>query len=159
MEQLTAAHRTLPFQTWVEVTNLDNGKQVDVRITDRGPFVDGRIIDLSRGAAREIDLLRTGIAKVQLKVIEPRQQSAADVPKPATPSGEFTVQVGAFSDRDRAERVRASLLRTDARLVPTAATPPLWRVWVGENLTLDLATKLAQDVKVITGQAVVVRSR
>jgi len=159
MEQLTAAHRTLPFQTWVEVTNLDNGKQVEVRITDRGPFVDGRIIDLSRGAAREIDLLRTGIAKVQLKVIEPPKQSAADVPKPATPSGEFAVQVGAFSDRDRAEKVRASLLRTDARLVPTAANPPLWRVWVGENLTLDLATKLAEDVKGITGQAVVVRSR
>ena len=52
MEKLTAAHRTLPFETWVAVHNLDTGKDVTVRITDRGPFVDGRIIDLSRAAAR-----------------------------------------------------------------------------------------------------------
>ena len=166
MEQLTAAHRTLPFQTWVEVTNLDNGKQVDVRITDRGPFVDGRIIDLSRGAAREIGLLRTGIAKVQLKVIDSPKRSvsvvdvpALDPPKLATPSGEFAVQVGAFSDRDRAEKLRASLLMSDARLVPTEANPPLWRVWVGKDLTLDLANKLVEEAKVITGQAFVVHAR
>ena len=55
MEKLTAAHRTLPFGTWVRVTNLTNSKTVDVRITDRGPFIDGRIIDLSKAAAREID--------------------------------------------------------------------------------------------------------
>src|SRR6185369_12667860 len=85
-EQLTAAHRTLPFQTWVEVTNLDNGKHVDVRIIDRGPFVDGRIIDLSRGAAREIDLLRTGIAKVELRVIEaPKVLSRAADPLTSSP--------------------------------------------------------------------------
>ncbi len=71
MQQLTAAHRTLPFETWVEVTNLTNGKRVDVRINDRGPFVDGRIIDLSQAAAREIDMLRAGITRVRLKVIPP----------------------------------------------------------------------------------------
>src|SRR5258706_4403446 len=58
MESLTAAHRKLPFQTWVEVTNLSNGKRIDVRINDRGPFVKGRIIDLSQAAARDIDMLR-----------------------------------------------------------------------------------------------------
>jgi len=72
MQKLTAAHQTLPFQTWVQVTNLSNGKRVDVRITDRGPFVKGRIIDLSLGAAREIDMVREGTAKVKLKVIAPR---------------------------------------------------------------------------------------
>ena len=79
MEQLTAAHRTLPFETWVEVTNLTNGKRIDVRINDRGPFVDGRIIDLSQAAAREIDMLRAGIARVRLRVIPPpgRARSAA----------------------------------------------------------------------------------
>ena len=51
--ELTAAHRSLPFQTWVEVTNLSNGKRVDVRINDRGPFVKGRILDLSQAAARD----------------------------------------------------------------------------------------------------------
>jgi peptidoglycan lytic transglycosylase len=61
MEQLTAAHRTLPFNTWLEVTNLANGKTIDVRVNDRGPFVDGRIIDLSQAAARAIDMLRSGV--------------------------------------------------------------------------------------------------
>src|SRR5271165_6580592 len=56
MEKLVAAHRTLPFNTWVRVTNLTNGKTVDVRITDRGPFIDGRVIDLSHAAARAIDM-------------------------------------------------------------------------------------------------------
>jgi rare lipoprotein A len=70
MEKLTAAHRSLPFDTWVEVTNLVNNKRVDVRITDRGPFVDGRIIDLSLAAARAIDLVTAGIVRVRIKVIK-----------------------------------------------------------------------------------------
>jgi rare lipoprotein A len=69
MEQLTAAHRTLPFNTWVEVTNLENNRKVNVRIIDRGPFVNGRIIDLSLAAAREIDMVRQGIVRVRIKVI------------------------------------------------------------------------------------------
>ena len=69
MERLTAAHRTLPFNTWLEVTNLTNGKRVEVRITDRGPFINGRIIDLSLGAAREIDMIREGVVRVRIKVI------------------------------------------------------------------------------------------
>jgi len=67
--KLTAAHRSLPFDTWVEVTNLKNGERVRVRINDRGPFVDGRIIDLSLAAAEAIDLVRPGVGKVRLKVI------------------------------------------------------------------------------------------
>jgi rare lipoprotein A len=70
MEKLTAAHRSLPFDTWVEVTNLSNNKRVDVRITDHGPFVNGRIIDLSLAAAREIDLVTAGIVRVRIKVIK-----------------------------------------------------------------------------------------
>jgi rare lipoprotein A len=69
MHAMTAAHRTLPFDTWLEVTNLTNGKQVEVRVTDRGPFVDGRVIDLSMGAAERIDMVRAGVVKVRLKVI------------------------------------------------------------------------------------------
>ena len=69
MRKLTAAHRTLPFDTWVEVTNLVNKKHIDVRITDRGPFVSGRIIDLSLAAARELDMVASGVVKVQIKVI------------------------------------------------------------------------------------------
>lgn len=73
MQQLTAAHPTLPFQTEIEVTNLDNGKRVTVRITDRGPFVKGRILDLSRAAASAIDMLGPGTARVRLKVIRAPQ--------------------------------------------------------------------------------------
>jgi rare lipoprotein A len=69
MEKMTAAHRSLPFDTWVEVTNLANRKRVDVRITDRGPFINGRIIDLSLAAAREIDMVQAGIVRVRIKVI------------------------------------------------------------------------------------------
>ncbi len=69
--RLTAAHRTLPFGTWVDVTRVDTGKTVRVRITDRGPFGHAdRIIDLSRGAADRIDLVRTGVTRVQLRVVE-----------------------------------------------------------------------------------------
>src|SRR3954451_5073416 len=84
MEAFTAAHRTLPFETWVRVKNLDNSRTVEVRIQDRGPFVNGRIIDLSRAAAREIDLLGPGIAKVKLTIIKPPknppQRTKVDVP-------------------------------------------------------------------------------
>src|SRR5579863_10239105 len=86
MQQLTAAHRTLPFQTWIEVTNLSNGKQVDVRINDRGPFAKGRILDLSQAAARDIDMLRAGTARVRLKVIwPPRVEPRATTTETAAP--------------------------------------------------------------------------
>lgn len=74
MHALTAAHRTLPFNTWLEVTDLQSGKRVNVRINDRGPFVGGRIIDLSMGAAEELGMVRAGLAKVRLKVIKPPPQ-------------------------------------------------------------------------------------
>lgn len=65
--KLTAAHRTLPFGTKVKVVNLANGRTVKVRINDRGPFVDGRIIDLSKKAARKLDMINTGVAQVEIK--------------------------------------------------------------------------------------------
>jgi rare lipoprotein A len=68
--KLTAAHKTLPFGTIVRVTNLENQETIEVRINDRGPFVDGRIIDLSRSAARELKFLNQGLAEVQLEVID-----------------------------------------------------------------------------------------
>ena len=70
MYELTAAHRTLPFGTRLRVTNLDNGRTVKVTITDRGPFVEGRIIDLSFAAAQAIGMLGGGVASVRLEVLE-----------------------------------------------------------------------------------------
>ncbi len=68
--QLTAAHRTLPFGSWVRVTNLNNDKSVRVRINDRGPYARKRIIDLSRKAAEQLDMLRAGVAPVRVELIE-----------------------------------------------------------------------------------------
>jgi len=100
MNKMTAAHRTLPFDTVVRVTNLSNGKSAVVRITDRGPFVDNRIIDLSMAAAREIDSIGPGVVPVRLEIV-----SAGIDPG----SGFFTVQIGAFRDRGNAERLRERL--------------------------------------------------
>lgn len=70
MDDLTAAHRTFPFGTRIKVTNLANQKTVVVRVNDRGPFIDGRIIDLSRGAAKEIGSIQTGTTRVRLEVLQ-----------------------------------------------------------------------------------------
>jgi rare lipoprotein A len=169
MESLTAAHRSLPFQTWVEVTNLANGKQVNVRITDRGPFVHGRIIDLSLAAARQIDLVRTGTAQVRLKVISaPASAPPSDSPvnaldnvQPASPaspvSPSYAVQAGAFSDPARAEAFRQSLPFADTRVLAPTESSTLWRVVVGHGLTLQAATALAADVTRSAGGAIVIR--
>jgi rare lipoprotein A len=154
MQQLTAAHRTLPFQTWVEVTNRLNGKQVVVRINDRGPFVDGRIIDLSLAAARAVDLVRTGVAPVRLRVVE---APAAVSTSPAAET--YAVQAGAFADRRRAESLRDALPFPNVRIVPLEGVSMLWRVLVGSGLNMDAAAALAIRVKQVAGDSLVVRDR
>jgi len=99
MNKLTAAHRTLPFDSMVRVTNLNNGKTTMVRITDRGPFVDNRIIDLSKAAAQEIESIGPGIVPVRIEVLS----------GPDPMSGFFTVQVGAFKDKGNADRLKERL--------------------------------------------------
>jgi rare lipoprotein A len=140
MEKLTAAHRTLPFNTWVRVENLANRKTVDVRIIDRGPFVDGRIIDLSHSAAKEIDLLGPGIGRVKLVVIQE--------PQPIAPAL-FAVQVGAFAQRANADRLRAQMAARygTAKVVTRPQNPNLWRVLVGAEATEEGAEALAQRIR------------
>ena len=99
MYDFTAAHRTLPFGARVRVHNLENGRTVDVRINDRGPFVAGRIIDLSYSAAQAIGM--PGLARVQLQILGPETQESA----PAPP-GIYAVQVGAFADPNNAQRLK-----------------------------------------------------
>ncbi len=70
MNAMTCAHRTLPFGTMLQVTNLDNDRDVTVRVNDRGPYISGRIIDLSKGAARSLDMIESGTANVLIEVIE-----------------------------------------------------------------------------------------
>lgn len=140
MEKMTAAHRTLPFQTWVRVYDLDNNRTVEVRITDRGPFVAGRIIDVSHAAARELEMIGPGVARVRIEVIE--------TPPDAAPAL-FAVQVGAFSDRDNAERVRTQMEARygSARLLRRAENPAVWRVLVGAEATEDGANRLAERIR------------
>lgn len=98
---LTAAHRTLPLGTRVAVTHLATGKTVEVRINDRGPFVDDRVIDLSYAAARQLGLVGPGTGRVRLQVLG---GASADLPV-----ARYAVQVGAFSDAGNAERLRRQL--------------------------------------------------
>jgi len=103
--QLTAAHLTMPFETQVKVTNLENRRSVTVRITDRGPFVKGRIIDLSQEAARQIRMIGAGTALVRLEVLS-SQGTSSQAPSTA---GSYAVQVGSFRDRAAAEQLQRSL--------------------------------------------------
>ncbi len=103
MYDYTAAHRTLPFGTYVRVLNLGNGRSVVVRINDRGPFVKGRIIDLSYAAAKAIGMIGPGIAKVRLTVLPAR-------PRVLVPVGVYYVQVGSFVEPQRAYALQRTLL-------------------------------------------------
>ncbi|MBI3405961.1 MAG: septal ring lytic transglycosylase RlpA family protein [Acidobacteria bacterium] len=140
MYKLTAAHRTLPFNTVVRVTNLKNLKHTDVRITDRGPFVEGRIIDLSLEAARQIDMVGVGTALVRLEFIS----------GPAQATGQFTVQVGAFLDRANAVRVRQQLERRYQPVFVMEYDSPkgmFYRVRVGRVATEKAADRLAERLR------------
>ena len=140
MEQLTAAHRTLPFGTRVRVVNLRNERAVEVRINDRGPFVEGRIIDLSKAAARAVDLITPGIAAVRVEVIGVPKASGSDL---------FAVQVGAFRDRRNAERYLVLMQSRygSARIVVREGDPPLWRVLVGSEKTEESVRALAAHLR------------
>ncbi len=150
MEKLTAAHRTLPFNTWVRVTNLTNQKTVEVRITDRGPFVDGRVIDLSHAAAQTIDLIGPGVTQVRLDII--------NAPPPGPDGNLYSVQAGIFSDRTRAERISAALETKfgATRLVFKDGRPPAWRVLVGVEESIPAANALARQIQAEVGSGFVV---
>jgi len=101
MYAMTAAHKTLPFGTYVRVTNLTNGKSVVVRINDRGPFVKGRIIDLSYSAAEKLGMSETGVAPVEIKVLKKFS--------PKKSSQRFSVQVGSFAEKKYAKSLKVKL--------------------------------------------------
>lgn len=146
-----AAHRTLPFGSVVRVTNLNNGLHTDVRIIDRGPFVAGRIIDLSLAAARAINLVGSGTAPVRIELLS----------SPIPLVGNFTVQVGAFSVRANAERLRMDLAGHYMPIFIQDYDAPnghFFRVRVGRVPSQDAAQKLATMLKGENGlQTFVVR--
>jgi rare lipoprotein A len=146
MNAMTAAHTTLPLPTWVEVTNLVNGKRVVVKVNDRGPFVDNRIIDLSYAAATTLDMVGTGTTRVEVRTVAPPLDAyradpvvAASTPSPqaqdVAPPERMFLQIGAFSEVENAERLVARL-RASGFANPTVVSDPdagrrLHRVWLG----------------------------
>ena len=98
MNAATAAHKTLPFNTVVRVIGLDNGRQTVVRVNDRGPFVAGRVIDLSRAAAQELGMMASGVARVRLEIV-------ADGDPPVS----YYLQLGSFGESANAQRLRSRL--------------------------------------------------
>jgi rare lipoprotein A len=128
MEAMTAAHKELPFNTWVRVESLDSGRTVEVRINDRGPFVGNRIIDLSRAAARQINMIGSGTARVRVIV-----SRLSDLMRCSA------VQIGAFRNRDNA-RALADRMRSAGEPVFTEEGPDaLLRVILGPYDSLDTA--------------------
>jgi peptidoglycan lytic transglycosylase len=139
MNMLVAAHRTLPFGSILRVTNLNNGRDVDVRVIDRGPFVGGRILDLSRAAAASLDMIGSGTAPVRIELLS----------GPSAAGGEFTVQVGAFIDRANAEQLRERLLsRYQPIFIQEYDAPAghFYRVRVGRMQSPEAAQQLAAQL-------------
>ncbi|MGH9787099.1 MAG: septal ring lytic transglycosylase RlpA family protein [Candidatus Acidiferrales bacterium] len=142
MNQMTAAHRTLAFNSWVKVTNLENNRTARVRINDRGPFIEGRIIDLSRVAADEIAMLGPGTAMVRIEVVAG--------PPGSPPPARYGVQVGAFKIVGNASRLRDKLAESfkDAEVVAYDAPDGIYyRVRVGRVPTIEEAQDLARKLR------------
>ncbi len=148
MYAMTAAHKTLPFNTYVRVYNHDNAKTTEVRINDRGPFVRGRIIDLSKSAAGAIGMIGPGTANVEIVALGAATEKvdAGRVVKTYTPqdyySGNFTFQVGAFKNLENAERLKRRLdqkYKNAHIAVFESEKGTFYRVRVGLCTSLDAA--------------------
>ncbi|ORU91899.1 MAG: hypothetical protein A6F70_01030 [Cycloclasticus sp. symbiont of Bathymodiolus heckerae] len=164
MYAMTAAHKTLPIPSYVEVLNLNNGKKIVVRVNDRGPFHDGRIIDLSYAAATKLGTLKNGTSHVEIRVINPRTQTITPLESPpnqllaqtniidkkisvpainSNNKGFLFIQVGAFESLDNATKLKREL--TNALKSPVTVTPsaslynPLYLVRVGPYIRLTKA--------------------
>jgi len=162
MYAMTAAHKSLPLPSYVRVRNLSNGRTIIVRVNDRGPFVHNRIIDLSYAAATKLDMVGSGTALVEVEAISfdaqpgvraqsPPAATATQPPRADTP-GKLYAQVGAFGNRDNADK-RLALLRSGgigSAFIhqDTSSSPALYRVRVGPIFNVDqydlLVTELAK---------------
>lgn len=132
MYAMTAAHKTLPFGTRLRVVNVDNGRSAAVRVNDRGPYKKGRILDVSKAAAKELGMLGSGTARVRLYVVEkPGGAHKAD-------EARYTIQVGSFADKRAARDVARGI--EGARVgASTVNGRTVYRVYVGRYATKDAA--------------------
>jgi len=152
MYAMTAAHKTLPIPSYVEVTNLDNGRKAIVRVNDRGPFIDGRIIDLSYAAAKKLGVYDTGTARVEVRAIDLRKP-AVTRPLTAKPGGssktakaQIYLQVGAFSDRLNAEQMLSRLIGLTGKNVLINSQQQIYRVRIGPLSSEQDARQLAAQL-------------
>jgi rare lipoprotein A len=139
---MTAAHRTLPMGSIVRVTNLANDQSVVVRITDRGPFVGDRIIDLSLAAAKETGVYRAGVTKVRVEAYAPPIHPGVD------PAGKWCVQIGAFLDEADAIKLKNNLMRryATAKVIEFAGPTGHWVRINPENADKTTASKIAESI-------------
>ena len=152
MRAMTAAHRTLPLGSVVRVTNPANGKFVIVRITDRGPFIGGRVIDLSQSAAKQIGLIQKGTGEVRVELLQ--------TPVPLDSAGKWAVQIGGF-EREGAARDLAGLLSRRYHTAKVLAfDSPAGDWWVRVRVKGDLRAKaeeIVRDTKISEGGIFLVR--
>jgi len=157
MYAMSAAHKTLPLPSYLRVRNLNNGKSVIVRVNDRGPFRENRIVDLSYAAAAKLGIIGTGTGVVEVEALsgdEPVTQvtARAPEPEPLPPASvpRLYLQVGAFTSRDNAENLKLRLTRADLKSVHIQNTDldatPLYRVRIGPLDSVDESDRLAVRV-------------
>lgn len=152
MNQLTAAHRTLPLGSTVRVTNLKTGHSTIVRITDRGPFVEGRIVDLSLAAAKQADIWQAGVAQVRLEVLR--------TPVPFDHGGRWAVQIGSFEGEDGARSLANRLSRRYKTAKVLTFGSPVGDWWVRVRVLQDdrkRAEEVARDTQTAEGKVFLVR--
>ena len=148
---LTAAHKTLPMNSVVRVTNEKTNESVIVRINDRGPFVGDRVIDLSLAAAKKVSVWRAGVAKVKLEVLS--------APAPLDRGGRWCVQIGAFSDEDEAARLKSKLMRkyATAKVIQFSGPTGEWVRLRPANDSRSVAAEVVRTTKVNEGGVFLVR--
>ncbi len=157
MYAMTAAHKTLPIPVYVRVKNLSNGRTVIVKVNDRGPFISGRIIDLSYAAAQKLDIIGTGTARVEINTLAPGRNQSASVVR-TIPLSEKTaediplfIQVGSFGEEHNAKNLMRDLRDLNERAVSiselTTGSGLFYRVRVGPLFDIDEANAIIRRLK------------
>ena len=153
MYAMSAAHRTLPLPSYVQVRNLENGHTAVVRVNDRGPFHDNRIIDLSYAAASKLGMLGKGTALVEIRAIDPRhpEQVVAQKPKPLDHAPRIYIQVGAYGNQDNARRMADRLsreLQRNIRIDSAESTRGrVHRVQIGPLASVEIADQVTASLE------------
>ena len=139
MHAMTAAHRTLPLGTIVKVTNIKTGRSAVVRITDRGPFIEGRVLDLSLAAAKAVDVWQPGVAQVRLDVLK--------TPSAIESGGRWAVQIGAFDHENAANQIADRLTRRYRTAKVLRFASPVGDWWVRVRVQNDERSRAEAIVK------------